>query len=388
MTIDVKRKFNDIITAKQNDTKSRYLDVILVDNGVILDLTGHEVRIYGRKADGKEFYNEGIITDHKKGRCQFELTTQALSVAQDLSVEIVIFKDNTEILSTLPFTIHVVKSLMSDNNVESSNEYGALVVLYQNLYEAYALMTEMVEKIGTPEAKAQELNLNTMFEVWDWLITYMEENSTADVVSTVNGINSKIGTSGDNGTSSIFGKLNNIEKNQIKYVVASDNEKIKLLDNVNLRIDHTLNTETTKGVYIGVTKLPYFTGTLKVKVEYSAKFNVANSNNYWRLIVYDTGFASMLDSAATYNNTSFINKIDNKTKGTIFDKYRDGVNGFGSNQINIIDTNIKNGVIENTVKFVGGYIPELVVGVECPSSRQSGYCIIKNVSICYDEVTA
>ncbi len=218
--------------------------------------------------------------------------------------------------------------------------------------------------------------------------TSTSSSSTGTLSQKLNYIKGLIGTSGDNGTSSIFGKLNNIEKNQIKYVVASDNEKIKLLDNVNLRIDHTLNTETTKGVYIGVTKLPYFTGTLKVKVEYSAKFNVANSNNYWRLIVYDTGFASMLDSAATYNNTSFINKIDNKTKGTIFDKYRDGVNGFGSNQINIIDTNIKNGVIENTVKFVGGYIPELVVGVECPSSRQSGYCIIKNVSICYDEVTA
>ena len=174
---------------------------------MILDLTGHEVRIYGRKADGKEFYNEGVITDHKKGRCQFELTTQALAVAQDLSVEIVIYKDNTEILSTLPFTIHVVKSLMSDSSVESSNEYGALVVLYQNLYEAYALMTEMVEKIGTPEEKAQELNLNTMFEVWDWLITYMEENSTASVVSTVNSINSKIGTSGTTGSTTLFGLL-------------------------------------------------------------------------------------------------------------------------------------------------------------------------------------
>ncbi len=174
---------------------------------MILDLTGHEVRIYGRKADGKEFYNEGVITDHKKGRCQFELTTQALAVAQDLSVEIVIYKDNTEILSTLPFTIHVVKSLMSDSSVESSNEYGALVVLYQNLYEAYALMTEMVEKIGTPEEKAQELNLNTMFEVWDYLISYLEENSTASVVSTVNSINSKIGTSGTTGSTTLFGLL-------------------------------------------------------------------------------------------------------------------------------------------------------------------------------------
>ncbi len=191
---------------------------------MILDLTGHEVRIYGRKADGKEFYNEGVITDHKKGRCQFELTTQALAVAQDLSVEIVIFKDNTEILSTLPFTIHVVKSLMSDSSIESSNEYGALVVLYQNLYEAYALMTEMVEKIGTPEEKAQELNLNTMFEVWDYLISYLEENSTASVVSTVNSINSKIGTSGTTGSTTLFGLLGRGMVKKIQNGIISSEE--------------------------------------------------------------------------------------------------------------------------------------------------------------------
>lgn len=218
---------------------------------MILDLTGHEVRIYGRKADGKEFYNEGVITDHKKGRCQFELTTQALAVAQDLSVEIVIFKDNTEILSTLPFTIHVVKSLMSDSSIESSNEYGALVVLYQNLYEAYALMTEMVEKIGTPEAKAQELNLNTMFEVWDYLINYLEENSTASVVSTVNSINSKIGTSGTTGSTTLFGLLGRgmVKSVQSGYLKYSGNEKFKKItfSPVDLRKSIAINNGAGSG---------------------------------------------------------------------------------------------------------------------------------------------
>lgn len=353
---------------------------------MILDLTGHEVRIYGRKADGKEFYNEGVITDHKKGRCQFELTTQALAVAQDLSVEIVIFKDNTEILSTLPFTIHVVKSLMSDSSIESSNEYGALVVLYQNLYEAYALMTEMVEKIGTPEEKAQELNLNTMFEVWDYIISYLEENSTASVVSTVNSINSKIGTSSDSGTNSIFGKLNNIENNQIKYIVASDNVKIKLLDNVNLRIDHTLSTSTKKCIYIGITNMPNFvSGTIKFKIEYSAKFNTSWDLNYWGLVLFDIGYGSFKNYIN--NNISFIDKIEGKTKGTIYDSSAGG-NGFQFNSIKITDTNIKNGVVENIVKITKGYVPELVLRVETRDDAKNGYCIIKNVSICYDEVTA
>lgn len=384
VTIDVKRKFNDIITAKQNDTKSRYLDVILVDNGVILDLTGHEVRIYGRKADGKEFYNEGIITDSKKGRCQFELTTQALALAQDLSVEIVIFKDNTEILSTLPFTIHVVKSLMSDNTVESSNEYGALVLLYQNLYEAYALMTEMVEKIGTPGEKAQELNLNTMFQVWDWLVEYMEENSTANVVNTVNGIDSKIGTSEDSKTDTVFGKLKDITKKCQKTVaIPSDNIKYKLLENANIRIDHTRGETTSKKIVLGIPEIQIPKGAFKAKINYSVKFNTSYSSNYFSVGLYTYGFDES-------NLTLTREIIDKQPIGTI-------INDSGGNITNsatsiysgskyVSGTDIVEQNVDGLAKICDGFCMELFLYVHASTSVENGYIIIKNVSICYDEL--
>lgn len=188
MNIDINAKPTDIVTAVQKDAQSRYLDISLLDNGLALDLTGHEVRIYGKKPDGTEFYNDGVITNATTGRCQFELTSQALSAVGIVEVQVLLFKDNTQILSTHPFTINVVKSLMSDGAIESSNEYGALVVLYQNLYEAYDLMTEMIQKIGVPKAIAKSLGLNTMFEVWDWLIDYMRKNSSAGIVSKIDDI--------------------------------------------------------------------------------------------------------------------------------------------------------------------------------------------------------
>ena len=55
MKIEVKREIVDIITAKQNDTNSRYLDVYLYDDGTPLDLTGQEVRIYMKNRMGKKF---------------------------------------------------------------------------------------------------------------------------------------------------------------------------------------------------------------------------------------------------------------------------------------------------------------------------------------------
>ncbi len=53
LTIEVKEDITDIITAKQDDTQSRYLDVILQDDGQPINLTGQEVRIYGRSSKRK-----------------------------------------------------------------------------------------------------------------------------------------------------------------------------------------------------------------------------------------------------------------------------------------------------------------------------------------------
>lgn len=232
INIDVNSKITDIVTAVQGDASSRYLDVVLWDSSVAIDLTGHEVRIYGKKADGTEFYNNGEITNATGGRCQFELTSQALALAQDLEVQIIIFKNNVEILSTQPFTIHVVKSLLSDSSIESSNEYGALVVLYQNLYEAYDLMTEMVQKIGNAGTVAQGLSLSTMFEVWEWLITYLQENSTAGVVDVVNVVNGKIGTPVDI-TSNLFNEVDKLKQQVFDSRIPLDTKLINTWKNYN-----------------------------------------------------------------------------------------------------------------------------------------------------------
>ncbi len=150
MKIDIKEEITDIITAKQDDLDSHYLDVYLRDNGIPINLTGHEVKIYGEKADGTVFFNDGEVTDPTNGRCQFPITSQALAIANDLNVEISIWKDNVQILTSQTFTIGVVKSLRSNNSVESSNEFGALVMLFQKLYDFIADVTELLHLVGQP----------------------------------------------------------------------------------------------------------------------------------------------------------------------------------------------------------------------------------------------
>lgn len=150
MKINVKDEITSIITMKQHDLNSRYLDVYLMDDGTPINLTGHEVRIYGRKPDGTDFFNEGEITDAVNGRCQFELTNQALAVVGNLDIEISIWQNGRSILTTQTFTIFVTETIRNDDVIESSNEFGALVLLFQKLYDFIADVTELLNLVGQP----------------------------------------------------------------------------------------------------------------------------------------------------------------------------------------------------------------------------------------------
>lgn len=180
MRINVNEQITDIVTAKQNDANSRFLDVFLYDAGKPIDLTGNEVRIYMRKPDKTEIFNNGEITDATAGRCQFELTSQALAAYGVLFAEISIWKDNVEILTTQTFHIFIAESIRDDDSIESSNEYGALVVLFQNLYEAWDLMQDMTSNFGTPGEVAAENNVTTFWQGIEKMITLFNNQAAAN----------------------------------------------------------------------------------------------------------------------------------------------------------------------------------------------------------------
>lgn len=148
LTIDVNEPIPEIVVAVQEDIKSRYLDVTLVDEGVPIDLTAKRVHFSSARADEVSFYKTGVITNAKKGRCQFELTRGELKAANTLYGQIEVWTSNNEkVLTTHIITIDVVESLRVQGNIESSNEYGALVVLYQNMYEIKYDLTQAQKTI-------------------------------------------------------------------------------------------------------------------------------------------------------------------------------------------------------------------------------------------------
>lgn len=216
MKIDIKEPVTDIITAKQNDSNSRFLDVYLYDGGVPINLTGHELRIYMLKADGTEVFNNGEITNATAGRCQFELTDQALGAYGKLQCEITLWKNNVQILTTPTFDIFVVKSLRTNGSIESSNEYGALVVLYQNLYEAFDLITTMVEQFGEPGEVADAASIETFWQMLEYLYG---ANEAALKNASVQGVIDLIGATGNTGGSATAGTLMAKENAIIGYLL-------------------------------------------------------------------------------------------------------------------------------------------------------------------------
>ena len=196
LEIDVNKKPNSIgIRPVQNDTKSRYLDVCLYENGVPINLTGEQVRITFRKADGSTFFNQGEVTDANEGRCQFALTNEILSEAKAVEAQISVWNASGQILSTQVFEIYVTAAIPWTDAVESENEYGVLVVLFQEIQDALDIMHKIAAAFGEPGDKAAEYGVDTFWGILETLAGRGDvESSLQKEIKAY--LNSTVGTSG------------------------------------------------------------------------------------------------------------------------------------------------------------------------------------------------
>lgn len=207
LELDVNKKPNSIgIRPVQNDTKSRYLDVCLYENGVPINLTGEQVRITFRKADGSTFFNQGKVTDAAAGRCQFALTNEILSEAKAVEAQISVWNAGGQILSTQVFEIYVTAAIPWTDAVESENEYGVLVVLFQEIQDALDTMHKIAATFGEPGDKAAEYGVDTFWGILETLAQRGDvEGALEKKIKAY--LNSTIGTSGFQSLDKIISEL-------------------------------------------------------------------------------------------------------------------------------------------------------------------------------------
>lgn len=306
MKIDFSEPIASKITAKQNDANSRFLTVHLYNNGTPLDITGHKVRIYMRKPDGKEIFNDGEITSAAYGQCKFELTSQALGAVGVLNCEISLYKDNTQILTTETFHVFVSENLRAAGSVESSNEYGALEVLYADLTNSLELMQYMVDEFGTAGSVASSAGANTFWAMLEALYTV---NDNALKNASVSEVLDRIGANTNDNATTLFGLLKNstyglsaikdiVDKAKFSKMINFVSNKVSISANGNSVTAGTWNGRGTlyieaawstakvtvdgKTYTLDFTKLPCYqdNGTVPIPFEKSLKLvlNATDSN--------------------------------------------------------------------------------------------------------------
>lgn len=122
---DVKKNSHITITAKEGDINSRKLEFRLLDNSLPFSLVGRTVRCYMVKPDKRVVFNDLDIIDAEDGRCVLTLTTQSLIKSGMANIELIIYEEGKK-LSSIPIKMNIMKSLVSDELLYSSDEFGAL----------------------------------------------------------------------------------------------------------------------------------------------------------------------------------------------------------------------------------------------------------------------
>lgn len=146
--LDINKKLYQRITAKQRDTKSRYLFFHILDGAIPFNLTNRNVRVYAIKPDRTEIFNDLQVVDAVKGICKLELTTQILAIDGIVPMELMVTEGLSKLTSTV-FELEVGKSINSEAAIISTNEFTALVNGLASLSEYDSYKNEVKSARGS-----------------------------------------------------------------------------------------------------------------------------------------------------------------------------------------------------------------------------------------------
>lgn len=167
------------VNAKQCDDLSRYIAVTCYNQGTVfpIDNVYNYAYIRYRKSDDLSVFNCCNITED--GKILIELTRQMLAVDGKCYADVIIVhneqiepdsikintgkllsNENTSILSTMLFCINIIGTALDNNDIESSEEFGALNDLLIKATTDYEYVMTAC-KVSEDNAKESEINAKT-----------------------------------------------------------------------------------------------------------------------------------------------------------------------------------------------------------------------------------
>lgn len=144
------------VWAKQNDSSTRYIRARLLESGADLTVeAGVQARIRVLKPDNTAIYNNATIDRPSAGGTYVdaELTSQALAVPGVAIAEIGLYTGQ-QILTTFIFYLRVERSAVSDEQIESTDEFTVLEQAIQNANNAVTIAETAATTANTAAGNA------------------------------------------------------------------------------------------------------------------------------------------------------------------------------------------------------------------------------------------
>lgn len=139
------------VNAKQNDKGTRFVAVALFESGSAYTIeSGTTARIRVLKPDNTAVYNEATVSGNT---VTAELTSQALAVDGVAIAEIGLYK-NEQILTTFIFYVNIVRSAISDSEIESRDEFTVLETAIRDAGTAATAATAATSSANTAAGAA------------------------------------------------------------------------------------------------------------------------------------------------------------------------------------------------------------------------------------------
>lgn len=165
------------IVTMEGDIRSRFIEFHLSYNGEVFNLQNKSVKcryVNGRTTEEVNL----VINDRVNGVCTLKIPYAITSSAQNRKCELVISQSG-EILSTIPFSVEVAKSLVERAPVESSNEFGALNNALWRIDGINAELNNINSQLDTNKNRIEEVaSTGTTAEVVQNKVSEMAQNGS------------------------------------------------------------------------------------------------------------------------------------------------------------------------------------------------------------------
>lgn len=147
------------IELKQGDNETRFL-VIRLTNVLPLNITGYTPVVFFKRADNKILQKIGQVINHENGEFALVLNSSHLAVEGGLTIEVVLFKGESKVMSFPQFRLTIAGSIHDDDEAfdPTEEEMSALWQIIGEMQNTIASLEK--EYISFEEEKEQQFQTN------------------------------------------------------------------------------------------------------------------------------------------------------------------------------------------------------------------------------------